>query len=161
MGNLLAFIAAIAASIAAFASWRTAEETKKLVLAQIINDIRDQFATKQLEECIKELANYRNLHENFEDQFYAGLALSRYAGSEEPELEIDNCRRMYSHIFHKLIILLNTNCIDKEFIKKIIYADEVDILLNIVEPLEKAKAKFLEKEDYNHTIFDIVRKIFQ
>jgi hypothetical protein len=51
MGNFLAFIAALCAGIAAVASWRTAKETKNLVFAQIINNIRDQFDSPEIFEC--------------------------------------------------------------------------------------------------------------
>lgn len=160
MANFLAFIAALGAGIAAIAALRTAKETRKIVLAQIINDIRDQFSTKQIDECINALKRYKNLHEDIDAEFRSGLALIEQRNMEVPEIEIDNYRRMYSYIFHKLAILLDGKCIDNGFIKKIIYPDEIDILLNIVEPLEKAKARFLNK-DYNPKTFDTFRKLFR
>lgn len=164
MANFLALITAIGAALAAYAAWKSAKETKKIVLAQIINDIRDQFNSSDLGDCIKKLNNYRCHHgQDIEDQFFAGLALAERPDNgigPTEEIDVDRCRRIYSHIFHKLKILLDSGCIDIIFIKKIIYRDEVDLLLNIIEPLERTKAQFIKKE-FNSATFDAFREIFR
>ncbi len=60
-----------------------------------------------------------------------------------------------SHYFHQIKALLDCGVVDENFVKKLVKSDQVDTLLDIVEPLEKAKS-----EDYDHSTFDLFRKLY-
>jgi hypothetical protein len=162
MENSLAFIsatvagiAAIGAGIAAFASWRTAKETKNLVLAKIINDIRDQFDSPEIFECKAVLLESRI--EQGEGKIAKILTMQQmiYQGKDQRNKAFSEFVRIYYNLFHKIKILLDTNCINSEILKKVILLDELDLLFNIVEPLVK------DHPEYDHLIFETYRKIFE
>jgi hypothetical protein len=167
LGTLLT---AIFTAVVAGASWYSAretykiaksaegssKETKKIVLAQIINTIRDQFSSPELREYI----DYLNTHKSMILDYLVVRCNENPLNYKDHVSEaIDNYRRSYAHIFHKLILLLSTQCIDEKFLKKIIYRDEVKLLIDVVEPLEIAKAKSINKE-YNSETFDTIRRIY-
>jgi hypothetical protein len=151
-------IAAVSAAVSARATWKytretekiaksaenSAKETEKIVMAQIINQIRDSFSSPEMSiamNSLKDLKSDNGVH------YPSNITLANM---------IDEHRRIYSHLFHKLKILLDSNCISEDFINKIIYQDEVYLLLNIVEPLEQEK-----NPDYNKSTFETFRKIFE
>ena len=155
---LFTAIAGVSAAFAARATWKytketkkianasenSAKETEKIVMAQIINQIRDSFSSPEMSVAIKSLTD---LKKEIGVHYPSNITLAKM---------IDEHRRNYVHLFHKLKILIDSNCISQDFIKKIIYSDEIDLLLNIVEPLEKEK-----NPKYDKSTFDTFRNIFK
>lgn len=67
---------------------------------------------------------------------------------------LNRSRRKYSHYFYGIYNLSDE--VFSNFIKKIVSVDEVQLLLEVVEPMEKAK-----NPDYNMKMINKFRKIFR
>lgn len=137
---------AIFTALAAIASQRSAEETRKTTLAQLVIDLKDDYASSDMREGVLELIKFKKEHGNEFAQKFAKRRSDK----------MDEYRRSYAHYFHKIAALLDTEVIDEAFVREVIQPDQVHILLNIVEPLEKKI-----NSDYDRSTFDKFRRLFK
>ena len=144
IGSIGAVVAAIIALFTAWAAKKTAEETKKSVLAGLLMQIMDDYTSKNMVRIRKQLSNFKETYKNnFVDAF-----LKNKSGY------IWDLRKYYHH-FYKIHLLLDAGVVDESFVRKIAPYDGVKILLEIVEPLGKAG-----KEDYDKSVFETFRKMY-
>ena len=155
IGTLLGLITALAAAIAAFASWKTAKETKSLVLAEIINDIRNQFNSPEILECKLFLLENMPTHDLSTMSRIIITTQEVYQGQDQRIKKLSEYIRKYYNLFHKITIFGDTRYISKKILRKVILPDELDVLFNVIEPLVK------DNSDYDPLIFKKYRTIFK
>jgi hypothetical protein len=147
----VAALGALGAVVAAIGSCKSATETRKTALAQIVIQITSTYSSSDMGESVKNLHNWKKKHpEDFAQLFNKGLA--------EPNnitKQLDEDRRRVSHHFHQIEAMLDCGVIDEDFVRKLVKPDQVNTLLDIVEPLEKVK-----NPDYDHSTFDSFRRIY-
>ncbi len=149
---IISIIGATGAVCAAIAAWRSAKATRKTVLAQIVMQITSAYSAPDMGESVKRLHDWRNKHpQDFAQLFEKGM---REPNNITDQLNED--RRRVSHYFHQIKSLLDCGVVDEDFVKKLVQPDQVDTLLDVVEPLEKAK-----DPNYDHSTFDSFRKIYR
>lgn len=154
---LLTAITAIAAIRAAIAAWksassseRSADETRKTVLAQIILQITGDYASEKMLDYIHALSSFKMREGNKFAEIFGRLRESNYRSVEQ----VDKAQRALSHYFHRLQLLLKMKVVTEKFLKDVISDGQVEPLFEIVEPLE-------EKIDleYDTSTFDTFRHI--
>ena len=147
---LIALTGSLGAAVAAIAASVSAKETKKTVLAQILAQIVDSYGSS---EMLSGMLSLRNWQEQNGPDFAKKFGLLRRVNYFAVKA-IDEDRRRYSHHFHKIRILLNSGVVSKTFVRKVVSSDQVAVLLEVVEPLEK------ESPYYKSLTFDTFRKIY-
>lgn len=148
---LISLIGSSGAVGAALAAWRSAKETQKTVLAQILIQITDTYSSPEMLSGMLNLRKWQQQYgSNFAEEF-GEMRRSDYSKIEQ----IDKDRRRYSHHFHKIRLLLDSGVVSKSFVKKIVSFGQVDFLLEVIEPLEGAL-----NPNYDHSTFDTFRRIY-
>jgi hypothetical protein len=130
--------------------------------AQLLILIREEYASPEMRDHIRALYRFRARHPaDFETAFRDQYRMACSESSREPvEMrQVDEARRAYSHLFvHRIGRLLDTSLIDEAFVQKLAGADELQLLLEVVEPLERALAK-AEDREYNPAAFEPFSRI--
>ena len=154
ISSIGAIIAAIGAVIAAFGAWRSASETRKAAQAQIVIKITSTYSSTEMFESVKRLHNFKRKWEPEFGEVFKQLLQNK---NVDPDYitQVDTDRRRVSHFFYQVKVLLDCCVVDENFVKKLIKPDQVETLLDVVEPLEKAK-----NTDYDYSTFDTFRKIY-
>ena len=129
---MLSLLAVIFAAIAAWAAWRTALETKRMVQASVILQIRQQF--NQLGALDKRIAP---------KDFDIVAASFINAIEQEADMYIEMVN-LYYRAFHNVMCLITTNTIDESIINKIINPLELEAFIKIIKPLEEKLAFLTE-----------------
>ena len=150
---LILLIGVFVAAIAAIAAWRSAKATKKTGLAQILMQITDAYGSDEMLSGMQKLRNWQRKHPTDFAEKLGEMRndLGEYAKIEEE----DKARRRFSHHFYKIWLLFDRGLVNKSFVKKVAPRGQVDFLLEIVEPLEKAI-----NPNYGHSTFDIFRALY-
>ena len=126
-------IGSFAAAAAAFFAWKSVKQTKKGVWAQIVMQLKGEYSSSEMGDGIKRLRDFKD---KWGTDFNKAFTRMKKEKKEQYD-ELNEDRRRYSHYFHKIRSLLETDVVDKKFVKKVIHDDQVERLLDIVEPLEK------------------------
>lgn len=148
---LIALIGSLGAVSAALAAWHSAKETQKTVLAQILMQITDAYSSPEMLSGMLNLSNWKQQYGPDFAKKFGELRRNDYSKVEQ----IDKDRRRYSHHFHKIRLLLDSGVVSENFVKKIVSLGQVDFLLDVIEPLEKAL-----NPNYNHSTFVTFRRIY-
>jgi hypothetical protein len=134
---VLAFLGVILAAVAAVAAWRTASETKRMVQASVILQIRQQF--NQLGALDKRIAP-----KDFDIE--AASVINMINNEADSYIEMV---KLYYSAFHNVMCLITTNTIDEAIVNKIINPLELEAFIKIIRPLEQ-KLAFLSE----HSAFE-------
>jgi hypothetical protein len=146
-------IGLIIAACAAIAAWRSARATEKTGLAQILMQITDAYSSPEMLSGMLNLLKWQNEHQK---DFAAKFAEVRRDKGEYAKIKnLDEDRRRYSHHFHKIRLLSNRGLVNKSFVKKVASREQVDFLLEVIEPMERAM-----NPKYDHSTFDFFRNIY-
>jgi len=149
----LTLLTAVGALIAAFGALKSARETRKTSLAQILMEISDAYSSDKMREAMDSLWLYKTNCErngkNHEEDFAEKLKRGDHYAEK-----INIYRRLFSHHFHKMRRLLNAGLVDEEFITQLVEREQVDFLIKVVEPLARAK-----DQDYDRRTFETFRKL--
>ena len=156
---VIQLLSAVGVAAAALFAWRSSkaagksvEATENMVKAQIVVQITSTYSSSDMDESIKRLHNWRGKHpQDFAQLFEKGL---REPNSITEQLDED--RRRFSHYFHQIRAMLDCEVVDESFVRKLVKPDQVDTLLDVVEPLEKAK-----NPNYDHSTFDLFRSMYR
>ena len=105
-------------------------------------------------ESVKRLHDFKRKWEPEFGQIFKQL-LQNKKYDLEYVAQVDAGRRRVSHYFHQIKALLDCGVVDENFVKKLVKSDQVDTLLDVVQPLEKAK-----NPDYDHSTFDTFRRLY-
>jgi len=151
---LILSIGVSVAAVAAFFAWRSAKATEKTGLAQILMQITDAYSSDVMLEGMIRL---RKWQENHPTDFATKFAEMRNNKDEYAKIEQeDKARRRYAHHFYKIWLLSDRKLVTKDFVKKVAPHGQVDFLLEIIEPLEKAINPV-----YGHSTLDFFRGIYR
>jgi hypothetical protein len=150
---LILIIGLIIAAVAAIAACLSAKATKKTSLAQILMQITDAYSSPEMLSGMLNLRNWQNEHPN---DFSTKFAEMRNDKDEYAKIQnLDEDRRRYSHHFYKIWLLSDRGLVNKGFVKKVATREQVDFLLEVIEPLELAI-----NPKYDHSTFDFFRNIY-
>jgi len=153
IGSLGAVGAALAAWRSAKAAQQSAEETRKTGLAEIIIQITDTYSSPEMLSGMIDLRSWKDRHQT---DFAKKFAEMRNDRDEYAKIEqLDKDRRRYSHHFHQIRIMLDSGVVNESFVKQLVSPEQVDFLLEVVQPLEEAI-----NPNYDHSTFDTFRRIY-
>jgi len=147
ISSIGAVITAIGAVAAAIGAWRSASETRKTSLAQILMQIMDAYSSPEMLGGMIRLRNWQEAHQK---DFATKFAEMRNDPDEYAKIkQEDEDRRRYAHHFYKIWRLFGSGLVNKKFVKKVVSHGQVDFLLEIVEPLENAMNPSYELSTFN------------
>jgi len=116
---------AIFTAVAAWAAWRTASQTKRIVQASVILQIRQQF--DELGALDKNRAP-----KNFDLEAISLIDINSNEANMYKEIIID-----YYVAFYNVMCLIITETIDKRIINNVIFPFELEAFLKIIKSLEE------------------------
>jgi len=148
---IISLIASLGAVGAALAAWRSAKETQKAVLAQILMQITDAYSSPEMLSVMLNLRNWQQQRGSDFAKKFGELRRSDYLKVES----YDKDRRRYSHYFHKIRHLLDVGLVNESFVKNVVPPGQVDFLLEVIEPLEEAT-----NPNYERSTFDTFKRIY-
>ncbi len=96
---LISLIGSLGAVGAALAAWRSAKETQKTVLAQILMQITDAYSSPEMLSGMLNLRNWQQQHGSDFAKKFGEMRWTDYSKIEQ----IDKDRRRYSHHFFRRI----------------------------------------------------------
>ena len=134
---------------------KSAEATENTVKAQIVIQITSTYSSPEMFESVKRLHDFKRKWEPEFGKIFQQL-LENKKHDPKYTAQVDADRRRVSHYFHQISAMLDCGVIDEDFVKKLVKPDQVDTLLEVVEPLEAAK-----NLDYDHSTFDTFRRIYR
>lgn len=155
MENWVWLIGTFVAAAAAVAAWLAVYETRKAVKAQIVLQLTNEYSAPEMLRSMLNLLSFYN--ENKNNFGHAFIQLQKQDSDKFKVLNED--RRRCSHYFHKIERLLATGTVNEGFVKRLIKDaknGQVDFLLDVIEPLEKAL-----NPDCDRSTFDAFRKIYK
>lgn len=126
---------------------------------QVIMPFMDEISSDEMRRSIIKLADYKRENEAFASD-YESLINARKAGIiDDSQLtrleEIDQARRKFVMIFHRMYKLKKTDVVSDKIVKVVIGSDHVKLLLENVEPLE---AKI--RSNYSRDIFVFASSLY-
>ena len=157
---VIQLLSAVGVAAAAVFAWRSSkaagksvEATENTVKAQIVFQITSNYSSAEMGASVKNLHDWESIHGvDSKKEFDEGL---RGKGDTDAK-RLDGDRRRVAHYFHQIKNLLDCRVIDENFVKKLVKPDQIDTLLDIVEPLAEVK-----DPDYDHSTFDTFRRIYR
>ena len=151
---VLTAVTAAGAFIAAIGAWKSAKETKKTSLGQILMQIMDAYSSDEMLEGIRSLSLYKERWERDGKDFAKIFAEQRIRHYHMVE-ETDKHRRKYSYHFHKISRLLDFGIVDENFVKNLLTYEDVEPLFQIIEPMLKAM-----NPNYDRRTFETFRNLY-
>lgn len=143
----ISLLTVIAAAIAAGAAWFSARGTKKAIRAPIVLEILSEYASKDMLEHLRILLKWKVEYDK--NKIIAKIRLKNSSSDE-----VDISRRAVSHFYFKLYKLVNTDVVNKRFMKKLISHEQSGIYIDIVQILDEQLNK-----DYDRTPFGFFRDL--
>lgn len=145
--------------IAAQAQTQIADMEKRALALQIIMPFMDDISSAEMRDSIIFLSDFKRQNDHFSEEF-SGLLEKRKSNNLEADDatkldRIDNSRRRFVMIFHRMYKLKNTHVVDDDIIKVVIGPDHVKLLLDVVQPLEQAI-----RENYSREIFEFAKVLY-
>jgi hypothetical protein len=137
MVSLLTFLTVVFTAITAWGAWKTASETKRMVQASVILQIRQQF--NELGALDKRIAP-----KDFDIEAVSIINMN----SNEADIYINMIKSYYS-AFHNLMCLITTKTIDEALVKKIINSVELEAFLKKIKPLENELRLLTERSAFD------------
>ncbi|GAA4494492.1 hypothetical protein [Pseudaeromonas paramecii] len=135
-----------------------AEQQKKAICLEIIMPFMSEISSSEMRKALIVISKFGREFD-FQEK-YAALITKRdndlLSDQESEQFElIDNSRRQFVGIFHKMFRLYKTGVVDDDIVRVVIGPDHCHMLLKTVEPLE---AKI--RTNYSRDIFDFARKLY-
>jgi len=147
---ILTSVSALGAAGAAVATFWEARETRKAAEGERLNRFLEKYSETEMLRALRRLRNLEHIHgKGFAEKWKRSL------DKEEPKaMEVELARRHVSHYFQRALYLYETGYVSERFVKAVGSYGGIDILYEIVEPLE-----YELNSDYDRTIFEKLRKI--
>jgi len=170
MTQIVQIVVVIVAAASAYFAWRSAEAsrksaeaTRRTLLAQVLMHIREEYAASQCRGYIATLHSFKNMYPlDFVKRFYEtarSAFFDRIYQSVDMQ-DVCEAQRGYSHLLVQRVgRLMNAGLVDEEFVQQLVGADELELLVDVVEPLERALAR-AENRPYDPTGFYCFRRIY-
>ncbi|ABM01326.1 hypothetical protein SHAM105786_11570 [Shewanella amazonensis] len=135
-----------------------AKHQKNAISLQVIMPFMNEISSAEMRKAIIELSKFGRM-ENFDAIYYGLLHRNKSGSLEGADLEffetVDNARRKFVGLFHKMQRLSATGVVDNEIVRVVLGPDSCWLLLNIVEPLD---AKI--RPNYSTVTFDFARGLY-
>jgi len=138
MNEVLLVFSAIGAVFAAFGAWRAASATKKAKMADLFFQFVQDYASKEMLNSLRILRDWKENHgPGFEIEWLQAL---REDGSGEHEAAylVDIARRRVKFHYYTLLRSLERHYVDKGFLEDVGSLSGINLLYEVVEPLEQA-----------------------
>lgn len=171
---------ALATAIIAWLTSRSAEAQKKAAHAQIILELRNDYASEKTGNSIRAIYRWKKVKgDNFFEWFGTEFPkfskesdfgtrqsmpgpiplqmldqLHEIERQREALKETDEARRHCTQYFKKIAVLLDAKVVPKKIIKKAVHSSQVNFLFDILLPLEEAINK-----DFDQKEFDALKKL--
>ena len=147
---VLAMISALGALGAAIGAWLSARATRSAAEAQLFSRFMEEYGTPQMLTALRTLRNWKAKQgDEFEEKYRKAL------GEADPNVhKVEQARRLVKFYFLKALRLYEAGFVTQRFLKEVAAVDGVNILYDIVEPLEYAL-----NPAYNKSKFERLRKI--
>ena len=130
----IAALAALAACAAAIFAYRAVRIVRSVFYGQMYLKIFDDYAKPEMFVALRTLRSWRANHG---PDFAKSWRIALKSGDKQAK-DVDSARRFVKLFFIKTVEIYNTELIDKSMLRKIASFDGINILFEIVEPLEFA-----------------------
>ena len=141
---ILTAITAIAAAFSAIGAWLSARATKLTSEAQLFSRFMEEYGAYEMVTALRNLRNWKAENgDEFEEKWRKALD-----NSESQAHEVDKSRRLVKFYFLKALRLYTSGFVSKKFLKQVISVDGINILFEIVEPLEYALNPAYNKSNF-------------
>jgi len=135
-----------------------ATHQKNAISLQVIMPFMNEISSFEMRKSIITLSKF-GTRSNFDEVYFELLKKNKLDLLQNHDLEefelIDNSRRKFVGLFHKMQRLSATGVVDNEIVRVVLGPDSCWILLNIVEPLD---AKI--RQNYSTLSFDFARSLY-
>jgi len=143
-------ITAFATFLAAVAAWLSARATKKAAEAQLFSIHFAEYGKPEMSHSLRVLRAWKD---DMGKEFTGIWKKARVAG-EKRALDVDQARRQVKFYFMSPLRMWEAKFVSKRFLRKISAVSGINILYEIVEPLE-----FALNPDYDRSAFEKLRKL--
>lgn len=147
---VLGAISALGVLGAAVAAWLSARATKRAAEAQLFSALYSEYGASDMLRALRILRAWRS---DQGDEFEVEWKRRLDRGDLQAQ-EVDGARRRVKHYFIHSLRLYEAGYVSKRLLKELGAVDGVNILYDIVEPLEYAL-----NANYDHARFARLRKI--
>lgn len=146
--NYIDTLGVIAATVAAYMAWLAADKTHKSTQAQLISSLLNEYGSDEMQEALVGLRkkwkeNPTGYQKKFEEQ-------------KDVDPNWDRWRRRVSHYFHKVAVLYEDALLDRKYVARVATKEQVQFLLEVIEPLEAGNAK-----GYGPFMFNILGSLYE
>lgn len=136
-----------------------AEQQKKAISLEIIMPFMNEITSMDMRDAILKLIKFYRGYDNFDEHYDLLLKSYNSDSLDEQSLQefssIDDARRRFVGLFHKMQRLAATKVVEEEVIKVVLGPDHCWVLLTIVEPLD---AKI--RKNYSRNSFNFARSLY-
>lgn len=131
--------------LAVYFAYKSTVVNRNGTYAQIFMELYKEYSSPDMLGSMKYLKDWKEKH----GDGFTTIFKKQYDSKYRKVKKIDECRRRVSHYFHKLRILYDEKVIDMRFAKKLATEYQIDLLLDVVEPLEKALNPNYDRTNYS------------
>jgi len=147
---VLAAVSALGALGAAIGAWRSAQATWSATKAQLFARFMEEYSAPQMLTALRTLRNWKTEQgDEFEEKYRKALE-----EADPNAYGVDQARRHVKFYFLKALRLYEAGFVTQRFLKEVATVDGINILYDIVEPLEYAL-----NPAYDKSKFEKLRKI--
>jgi len=141
----LTAVSAIGALGAALGAWLSAYATQRATEAQLLSTFMREYASQDMLYALRVLRNWRsNQGDEFAEKWHK--ALEQVSPDAQ---EVDQARRRVSSHFIMALHLYKSRYVKRRFLRAICDVDGINVLYDIVEPLEYTLNQGYNREGFN------------
>jgi hypothetical protein len=145
-----AAIAACSAAMSAFLNWRSTRISTRIAQTQLYLKFRDQYSDKVMNDDLRNLRSWKELHGNK----FSAKWKEKFIERDSDAIVVDAARRRVKNFFQAIAEIYQDGLISKSLAIRLLEFQGIDILYEIVEPLEEALNR-----DYNKSKFDLLKAL--
>src|SRR6266581_3008494 len=147
---LITALTALGALLAAIGSWRSARATRRAAEGNLFSALYAEYGTPEMLRALRVLRSWKSdTGDEFEIKWKRALD-----ASDERAHDVDGARRQVKFYFMRALRLFQAGYVSQRFLREVVAVDGVNILYDIVEPLEYAL-----NPGYDRSGFDTLRRI--
>ena len=132
---IIAGISARASRRAAAATEKSAESTLAALRMQCFAQLLDAYSSPKMLTDMLALVRWKDKHPSDWAEKYGKMVND--VDEREKVLEVHEARRHYAHHFYKIKLMYEEGYLDENLLSKLATPDQINFLLDTVEPLEK------------------------
>lgn len=141
---LLTAVSAFGAVGAAIGAHLSARATRNAAEGQLVSAFLNEYASPEMLRYLRILRIWESKQgDKFEEKWRKALE-----SADDKALEVDQARRYVKSYFLKALRLYESSYVTEAFLKQIASVDGINIMYDIVEPLERALNPAYDKERF-------------